>query len=92
MTDLELLEKVKIGLNADDGTDNDGTLNIKTIGVKQYMLSAGVSQVIIETELGITTLTIGVNDVWNIESGALKFSPIFNTLLTQLAMKSSPTI
>ncbi len=88
MTDDELLGKVKIGLNADDSNDNDESLKIKTIGVKQYMLGSGVSQEKIETELGISTLTIGVNDVWNLESGVLKFSPLFNSLLTQLAIKS----
>jgi len=91
MTNEELLEEVKIGLT-EDNNDNDGTLRIKTIGTKQYMLGAGVSQEIIETELGITTLTIGVNDVWNLESGVLKFSPLFNTLLIQLAIKSLPNI
>lgn len=90
MTDTEILEKVKIGLTADDSDDNDSNLLIKTIGVKQYMLNSGISQAQIETELGITTLTIGVNDVWDLTSGALKFSGLFNIFLTQLAIKSLP--
>lgn len=91
MTDAEILEKVKVGLNADDSTDNDSNLLIKVIGVKQYMLNSGVSEEQVETSLGITALTIGVNDVWDLTSGALKFSTIFNSLLTQLAIKSLPT-
>ncbi len=91
MTDAELLEKVKIGLNADDSEDNDNGLSIKAIGVKQYMLNSGVSQEQVETELGVAALTIGVNDIWDLTSGALKFSPLFNVFLTQLAIKSLPT-
>jgi uncharacterized membrane protein (DUF441 family) len=92
MTDDEILEKVKIGLNADDNTDNDNNLLIKVIGVKQYMLNSGVSEDQVETNLGITALTIGVNDTWDITSGALKFSDLFNMLLTQLAIKSLPVM
>jgi hypothetical protein len=89
ITDSELLEKVKIGLNADDNNDNDSNLLIRVIGVKQYMLNSGVSQTIIETELGISTLTLGVNDSWDLTPGVLKFSGLFNILLTQLAAKSN---
>jgi len=90
MTDNEILEKVKIGLNADDSDDNDSGLLIKTIGVKYYMLNSGVSQEQIETELGIATLTIGVNDIWDLTPGDLKFSSLFINFVTQLAIKSLP--
>ena len=90
MTDNEILEKVKIGLNADDSDDNDSGLLIKTIGVKHYMLNSGISQEQIETELGVATLTIGVNDIWDLTPGALKFSLLFNNFITQLAIKSLP--
>lgn len=90
MDNSELLEKVKISLNADDNTDNDNNLLIKVIGVKQYMINSGVSEEQIETELGIAAITIGVNDIWDLTPGALKFSAIFNTFLTQLAIKSLP--
>lgn len=91
MTNEELLEKVKIGLNADDTNDNDNNLLLKTIGVKQYMINSGVSEEQIATELGIATLTIGVNDVWDLTSGGLKFSTLFNSFVTQLSIKSLPT-
>lgn len=88
MDSEELLSKVKIGLDANDTEDNDGNLLIKTIAVKQYMLNSGVSEEQIETELGIATLTIGVNDIWNLTPGALGFSTLFFNFITQLASKS----
>ncbi|EKQ50269.1 MULTISPECIES: hypothetical protein [unclassified Clostridium] len=80
MNDEEILEKVKIGL-AVDGDYTDDTLKIKTMAVKQYMLNAGVSQSALETDLGIATLTIGVNDIWSLESGEIKFSFAFDMCL-----------
>lgn len=77
MTDAEILEKVKQGLSV-DGNDNDETLKIKIIAVKQYMLNSGITQEVIETDLGITTLTIGVNDIWLLTPGEIKFSFAFD--------------
>ena len=90
LNDETLLAKVKIGLSA-GGPFTDGTLSIKTIAVKQYMLGAGVTQEVIETELGIATLTIGVTDLWNLASGEIKFSYAFDMcLMPQLKAKSMP--
>lgn len=80
MIDEEILEKVKQGLSV-DGADNDDTLKIKTMAVKQYMLNAGITQSAIETELGIATLTIGVNDIWLLTPGEIKFSFAFDMCL-----------
>ncbi|MDP4144157.1 MAG: phage gp6-like head-tail connector protein [Bacillota bacterium] len=80
MSDDELLEKVKTGLNV-DGTDNDNALRIKVMAVKQYMLNSGVTSEAIQTELGIATLTIGVNDIWNLDPGEIKFSYAFDMCL-----------
>ena len=88
LTNSELLEKVKIGLKADDSDYNDPDLLIKTIGVKQYILNSGVSIEQLETELGIATLTMGISDIWDLTPGELKFSAIFNIFLIQLANKS----
>lgn len=80
MTDDELLEKVKQGLSIDD-LENDNNLRLKTMAVKQYLLNAGVTSEAIETELGITTITVGVNDLWNIDPGEIKFSYAFDMCL-----------
>lgn len=90
MNDENILEKVKAGLSV-GGIFNDGTLKIKTIAVKQYMLNAGVSQEQIETDLGIATLTVGVTDLWNLSSGEIKFSFAFDMcLMPQLKAMSMP--
>jgi hypothetical protein len=87
MTDVEIREKVKVNLNIED-TDNDASLMIKVIAVKQYMINSGASQSQIETDYGVAILTIGVNDIWSMEGGSLKFSDIFNNMLVQMAIKS----
>ena len=88
MTNDELLEEVKSGLGITGTVDG---LLIKVIAVKQYMINAGVTQEQIETELGIATLTVGVNDLWNDNSGETKFSEAFLIiLLPQLMVVSLP--
>ncbi|RTE05494.1 phage gp6-like head-tail connector protein [Paenibacillus whitsoniae] len=92
MTDDELLEKVKRGLSV-SGSFNDTTLRIKVLAVKQYMLNAGITQEIMESELGVATLTIGVTDLWNLTSGEIKFSPAFSEcLMPQLMVVSLPDV
>lgn len=87
MTDEQLLEKVKEGLRA--GDSNNGTLLIKTIAVKEYMLGAGISQELIESSLGIATLTIGVSDLWSLQAGEIKFSDAFKDMLMPQLMARS---
>ena len=89
MTDTELLVKVKIGLGL-TGTATDDTILIKMLAAKQYMTNAGVTIEQIETELGVAALTVGVNDLWNLASGEVKFSPAFDILITQLKVVSMP--
>ena len=89
MTDLEMLAKVKSGLGL-TGIATDDTILIKMMAVKQYMFNAGVTIEQIETELGIAALTVGVNDLWNLNSGEVKFSPAFDILMTQLKAVSMP--
>jgi len=91
MTNEELLVKVKSGLGI-TGEYTDPTLLIKTSAVKQYMLNAGVTIENVETELGIATLTVGVNDLWDLKSGEVKFSFAFDVLMTQLKAISIPEV
>ena len=90
MTDAELLVKVKSGLGL-SGEYTDGSISIKMLAVKQYMLNGGITQEQIETDLGIATLTVGVSDLWNTTSGEVKFSEAFTLyLLPQLQAVSMP--
>lgn len=87
MTDAEILVKVKAGLSV-GGTYNDTQLQLKVTAVKQELLGAGISQTQVETELGIACLTIGVNDLWDLSSGEVHFSPAFDRLMFKLQTAS----
>lgn len=91
MTPEEVLIKIKAGLSI-TGVYNDDTLKVKMLGVQQYMINAGVTVENIETDLGIIALTVGVNDLWNLNSGEVKFSQAFKILLTQLQVVSLPDV
>ena len=92
MTDEEILVKVKAGLSISSAY-NDTQLQIKVTAVKEYMLNAGITQEQLETDLGIVTLTVGVNDLWNLASGEVKFSDAFTLyLMPQLMVVSLPDV
>ena len=91
MSDAELLAKVKSGLGL-FGEYTDDTISLKMLAVKQYMVNAGVTTEQVETELGIVTLTVGVNDLWNLTSGEVKLSFAFDILMTQLKVVSMPVV
>jgi hypothetical protein len=92
MTNIELLIECKKGLNIPTAATNfDGTLTQKILAVKSYMQGAGVSNVMLEDDLAVGVIVMGVTDLWNLEGGEIKFSPVFNTLLTQLAVRSLPS-
>lgn len=90
MSDAELLEQCKIGLQLPpEGTSFDGVLSQKLLAVKSYMLGAGTSQTMLEDDLAVGTIVMGVTDLWNLNGGDIKFSPTFHTLVSQLAYRSS---
>lgn len=89
MNDENLLAECKkgLGMPMNNGIF-DGPLTQKLLAVKMYMSGAGVSDAILETDLAVGAIVMGVVDIWNIEGGNVKFSPLFNTFLTHLAIKS----
>jgi len=89
MTDMELLEKVKAGLGL-SGEYTDPAILPKVLATKGYMVNAGVTVEQVESDLGIVCLTVGVNDLWNLTSGEVKFSPAFDIILWQLKAVSMP--
>lgn len=87
----DLLESCKIGLDIPvTSTAFDGILSQKLLAVKGYMKGAGVSDIVMASDLAVGVIVLGVADLWNLNSGEVKFSPAFHTLLTQLAISSLP--
>jgi len=90
MTDAELLIECKKGLGPQvEGTDFNDVLTQKLLAVKSFMLGAGVSETSMLDDLAVGIIVMGVADLWNVEDGEIKFSPVFYSLLSQLAIGSS---
>lgn len=87
MDDYELVKECKKALNIQEDTLSfDGVIVQKIRAVKSFMRRAGVSDESMNDDLAIGVIVMGVADLWGPESGEVKFSPAFNTLLSQLAM------
>lgn len=83
-----LIEECKLGLGMSPEPDEeiDRTIKQKIITVHAYMKGAGVSDEVIKgNPLSTGVIVLGVTDLWDINSGGIRFSPVFNTLLTQLS-------
>ena len=85
MTGAELLSKVKNGLGI-VGDYQDETLTIYIEDVKDFMISAGVSQEVADSSASVGCILRGVADLWNYGSGSVGFSEYFKMRVTQLAM------
>lgn len=86
LTDEQLLSECKIGLTIPvESKDFDGTVKQKILTVKLFMKGAGVTDENLTSDLGVGVIVMGVSDIWDLKSGEVKFSPVFYTLLNQLA-------
>lgn len=96
MTDGELLIAVKQYLGyeiesldefaLDDGCNAvDDGLMLKIKGVKYFMIGAGVSESVVCSDLGISTIAMGVNDVSSLSSGEVKLSAALQMFINQLS-------
>lgn len=86
MTDAELLIECKNGLGMQLDSDAfDSPLTQKLIAVKSFMRRAGVSDETLASQDAVGTIVLGVTDLWNVNSGEVKFSPVFYTFVNQLA-------
>lgn len=89
MTNEELLVQCKIGMGIPlSSTAFDSILMQKMLAVRGYMAGAGASIEKMDSPAGVATMVVGVADLWEVESGETKFSPVFHTLLTQLSVSS----
>lgn len=88
MTDDVLVIECKKGLtlSLEPNEVIDRTIKQKLLAVKMYMKGAGVSDEKIVSDLGVGALVMGVTDLWELKSGEVKFSPVFFTLVSQLAL------
>lgn len=67
----------------------DGAITQKLLAVRGYLLGAGVKTERLDSDVGIAVTVVGVTDLWNLNAGEIKFSPVFHTLATQLALGGS---
>lgn len=89
MTDADLLLECKKGLNIPVASVVfDGALMQKLAAVKSFMMGAGVSAESLRDPLAVGAIVLGVTDLWSLTGGEIKFSPAFNTIVGQLAMRS----
>lgn len=85
MTDGEQLQIVKQMLfGTDAGTFRDAMLTAFINEVKDFMLHAGVKESVINAESSVGVLALGVSDLWNYQSGGVKFSEYFKQRVIQL--------
>lgn len=93
VTTADLILKCKIGLQLDIlSSDLDGLLEQKILMVKNYMSNAGVTDINMDSELGIGTIVLGVTDVWIIQGGKATFSDMFVSLVNQLHLVSRDVV
>lgn len=89
MTDAEILKQVKIGLfGSDSGNWRDAMLTVYINEVVDFMTRAGVPVNVVKNIASVGCILIGVNDLWNYQSGGAKFSTYFIQRVNQLAAES----
>jgi hypothetical protein len=87
MAELDLLSECKKGLSIPlESQDFDSLLNQKLLAVKLHMKTAGVTDDKLTNDLAVAVIVMGVSDLWELKAGEVKFSPVFFTLVSQLAM------
>lgn len=64
ITDAELLEKVKSGINLNGNDYQNETISVWINEVKQDLLFAGVSADVLSSTLAVGCITRGVDDRW----------------------------
>lgn len=85
--EVDLLAECMKGLGiTSPPEDIEKALKQKLLAVKGFMLGSGVSKEKMHSDLGVGVVVMGVTDLWELESGKVKFSPAFFTLVTQLSM------
>lgn len=84
----ERLTKVKTALGLAGSDYQDETLKLYIDEVIEELVAAGVARNVAESSAAVGCISIGVNDLWNYNSGGVKHSEYFNRRLIQLACSS----
>jgi hypothetical protein len=95
IVDDELLSECKKGLGISaDSSAFDGLLKQKLLAVKTFMLNAGVPESKFDEldPLAVGVIVMGVADLWELQGGNARFSPVFTTLLSQLTYGNGGTV
>ena len=86
----DTLNKVKKALGI-TGEYQDETLNVYIDEVKAYMVSAGVPESVVNSDVSAGVIARGVTDLWNYNGGAGKLSDYFYQRVSQLAYTTPTT-
>jgi hypothetical protein len=86
----DTLSKVKKALGI-TGEYQDETLNVYIDEVKAYMVSAGVPESVVNSDVSAGVIARGVTDLWNYNGGAGKLSDYFYQRVSQLAYTTPTT-
>ncbi len=86
----DTLSKVKSALGI-TGIYQDETLNVYIDEVKAYMVSAGVPESVVNSDVSAGVIARGVTDLWNYNGGAGKLSDYFYQRVSQLAYTTPTT-
>ena len=81
---MALLDSVKTSLQI-TGTGFDEVINLKIDEAKEYLLSAGINQEVIESNKAVGLICSMVRDLWTLDSGVCKFSDYTMQRIIQLS-------
>lgn len=82
---IDLLAECKTALGIQDTeTAFNSVINQKIKTVQAFLRGAGVSTDALTSEDAVGVIVLGVGDIWSQEAGAVKFSPAFISMASQL--------
>lgn len=87
MAEFDILTTVKTALGLQGNDYFDSTLQIYIDEVKDYLISGGCSQAVVDSASSAGVIARGVADLWNYGSGSAELSPYFRERAIQLCAK-----
>lgn len=92
LTAADRLAKVKVAIYGTSAQNfNDEQLEFYIDEIIEELVDGGVAREIAESKAAVGCIAIGVNDVWNYNSGGVKHSDQFDRRLVQLSLKRVKT-